>query len=72
MQIFDILIFHFDFELFDFFDFFTMLRVIPSVLVAASFQLRSLPSYHKFMAIQTNFYLNIWIFLKPSTKKSVS
>ena len=40
---------------------FMLLRVIPSVLLVASFQLRSLSSSHKLIAIHI-FYLNILIF----------
>ena len=39
---------------------FTLLRVIPCVLLTASFQLRSLRSSHEFIAIQILF-LNMWI-----------
>ena len=45
--------------------------LIPSILLAASIQLRSLCSSNKFIAIQI-FYLNILSFEKSSTKKIVS
>ena len=42
----------------------------PILLLAASFQLRSLCSSHKFIALQI-FYLNIWIFLKNHPQRRV-
>ena len=49
---------------------YTLLRVIPFALLAASFKLRLLRSSNKLIAIQI-FYLNIWIyeFLKNHPQK---
>ena len=50
---------------------FTLLCVISSVVFAASLQLRLLRNSDKIIVIQI-FYLDIWIFLKSSMKKSVN
>ena len=47
----------------------TLLCVIPSALLYASFQFKLLWSSHRFIAIQI-LYLNIWIFEKSSTNNN--